>query len=75
MWFTFVGKGQSSSKIIITEGPKGLLGGMTLTIEITTCIQPSSWSAMACNFCKDGGGSCSLKVNYDYYSIIINLHS
>lgn len=59
---TFEGKGQSSNNNIITEGPNGLCIGITLTIELTTCIQPSSLSAMAFNFNIAGGGSWSLNI-------------
>lgn len=54
---TFEGRGQSSNSNIITEGPRGLCIGITLTIELTTCIQPSSLSAIAFNFNIAGGGS------------------
>lgn len=60
---TFEGKGQSSSIKVITDGPNGLCIGITLTIELTTCIQPSSLSAILCSFSIAGGGSCSLQ-NY-----------
>lgn len=60
--YTFDGNGQSSNKRVITEGPSGLCIGIILTIELTTCIHPSSLSAIACNFNSAGGGSCSLNI-------------
>jgi len=41
----------------MTEGPNGLYIGITLTIELTTCIQPSSLSAIAFSFNIAAGGS------------------
>lgn len=42
---TFVGSGHSSSKSVITAGPRGSSRGIDTTKDSTTCSQPSSDSA------------------------------
>lgn len=44
----------------MTAGPSGWWMGITRIMEVTTWIQPSSWSAIACRVNIDDGGSWSL---------------
>ena len=58
-----VGSGQSSSRSVMTAGPRGSLTGMTSTRDWTSCSQPSSWSATLCSFIRLAGGSCSFSTS------------
>lgn len=57
---TFVGRGHSSSKSVITAGPRGSSRGMDTTKDSTTCSQPSSDSATRWSVSIAWGGPCSL---------------
>lgn len=57
---TFVGSGHSSSKSVITAGPRGSSRGIDTTKDSTTCSQPSSDSATRWSVSIACGGPCSL---------------
>ena len=58
---TLLGSGQSSSRSVMTAGPRGSVRGITCTMDLTTTSHPASLSAMECSFNMDGGGSWSLQ--------------